>query len=64
LYAAHKKYGSRWIEMKKPGEKLRDTQIEFITDFALAGVGVWVLTDGTPLEYSKLFKPPNWERFL
>jgi hypothetical protein len=50
--------------MKKPGEKLRDTQIKFITDFALAGVQVWVLTDGTPEEYRKLFQPPNWERFL
>lgn len=64
LYTAHLQYGPRWIEMKVPGGKLRETQIEFITDFALVGVGVWVLTDDTIKEYQKLFKPPNWQEFL
>lgn len=64
LYVAHAQHGPRWIETKRPGERLRDTQIEFITDFALVNVGVWVLTDGTPEEYAKLFQPPNWQAYI
>lgn len=64
LYAAHVEYGSRWIEMKCPGEKLRQTQIDFITQFCLVQVFVWVLVDGTPEEYRKLFGPPNWQQFI
>lgn len=64
LYVAHLRHGPRWIEMKVPGGKLRETQIEFITDFALVGVGVWVLEDATPAEYAKLFGEPNWSEYL
>ncbi len=64
IYTAHKRHGPRWIEMKKPGEKLRDTQIDFITQFALVDVGVWVLTEANPTEYRKLFYPPNWHEFI
>lgn len=64
LYAAHKEYGPRWIEMKVPGGKLRETQIEFITDFERAGVGIWVLVAANPQEYAKLFRPPNWKDYL
>jgi hypothetical protein len=64
LYAAHKEYGPRWIEVKTPVGNLRETQVIFITDFALTGVGVWVLKADTPEEYAKLFKPPNWKDYL
>ena len=64
LYAAHLEYGPRWIEMKVPGSKLRETQIKFITDFERAGVGVWVLEAGDPQQYARLFKPPNWRNYL
>lgn len=50
--------------MKVPGGKLRETQTTFITDFERVGIGVWVLTDGSPQEYQKLFKPPNWQEFI
>ena len=64
LYVAHVRHGQRWIEMKVPGGKLRETQIRFITDFELAGVGVWVLEAATPEQYARLFKPPNWRNYL
>jgi hypothetical protein len=63
LYAAHFTHGPRWIEMKRPGERLRESQLTFITDFELVGVGVWVLVSATPEEYRKLFHPPNWREF-
>ena len=64
LYAAHFDHGPRWIEMKVPGGKLRETQTEFIADFARVNIGVWVLTDANPEQYRLLFQPPNWEEFL
>lgn len=64
LYAAHKEYGPRWIEVKTPVGRLRETQITFITDFAFVGIGVWVLQAATPEEYAKLFKPPNWQAYI
>jgi hypothetical protein len=64
LYTAHTDYGARWIEVKTPTGRLRETQVEFITDFALVGIGVWVLCAATPVEYRKLFHPPNWQEYI
>ena len=65
LYAAHRIYGTRWIEVKNPtGYAFTPAQLDTFPMFAAKGVGIWVLTAATELEYLKLFKPPNWGTFL
>lgn len=65
LYACHKRYGTRWIEVKRK-EKYRFTpaQMDVFPEFAAKGVGIWILTAATKGEYDKLFGPPNWHMFL
>lgn len=58
VYAHHKVYGPRWIEVKKPkGSRLEDTQYEVFTAWEERRVGVWVLTD---TDLHLLLEPPNW----
>lgn len=65
LYAAHIKYGPRWIEMKNPGKyAFTNAQLEFFPQLASVGVGVWVLTAATDEEYQKLWQPANWYQYL
>ena len=64
LYCAHKKYGTRWIEVKNPGKyAFTAAQLENFPQMTAAGVGIWVLTAGTDAEYLKLFERPNWYQF-
>jgi hypothetical protein len=65
LYAAHEKYGPRWVEVKRK-EKYRFTkwQLEIFPQLTAKGVGIWVLTAATEKEYKKLFGPANWYHFL
>lgn len=63
LFAAHLKYGQRWIEVKTPGawSFTPAQQREFPKMYA-AGVGIWILMDSTHKELEKLFGPANfWE---
>ena len=55
----------RWIEVKC-AEKYKFTaaQLKDFPRFMQEGVGIWVLTAATEIEYAKLFKPPNWYQFL
>jgi hypothetical protein len=65
VYAAHKSYGSRWIEVKNPEKfAFEASQLEFFTQLGSVGVGVWVLTAATEEEYKKLFRPANWFFYL
>jgi hypothetical protein len=67
LFACHRKYGQRWIEIKLPnmrGSKFTAAQLEDFPQFVANGSGVWILTDDTEFEYNKLFKPPNWYQYL
>lgn len=58
IYAHHRIYGPRWIEVKKPkGSKLEDTQYEVFSAWEARRVGVWVLTDA---DLHLLLEPPNW----
>jgi len=61
LYAAHLKYGQRWIEVKNPlSFSFTKAQQEEFPKLHAAGVGVWILFDSTPEELLKLTKPANW----
>lgn len=63
LYLAHKRFGTRWVEVKKPtGSRFTQSQIDVFTKFSSRNVGVWVLTSET--EIDKLFGPSNWHTFL
>ena len=64
LFAAHARYGQRFIEIKYI-EKFSFTQAQQQDFPALqaAGVGIWILTDDTVGELAKLFKPPNWQEY-
>lgn len=65
IYACHKRYGSRWIEVKMPeGYSFTPAQIDTFPEFAAKGVGVWILTAATEEQYNLLFKPANWHMFL
>lgn len=66
LWASHKRYGHRWIEVKN-GDGAYDftpAQLESFPLFCNNGSGVWILKAATPEEYDKLFKPPNWLLYL
>jgi hypothetical protein len=65
VYAAHRRYGARWIEIKNPeGYTFTPAQIDVFPQIAAVGVGIWVLTSDHDVEINKLFGPPNWWAFL
>jgi hypothetical protein len=65
VYACHSKYGTRWIEVKNPKKySFTPAQLETFPKMCANGAGVWVLTEATEAEYSKLFKPANWYTYL
>lgn len=64
LYAFHRTYRQRWIEVKKPvGYILTPAQLDFFSQLTSVGCGVWILTAATEHEYLKLWQPPNWLMF-
>lgn len=67
LFCSHSQYGIRLIEVKKPnmeGSKFTDAQLREFPKMSANGAGVWVLTDDTAYEYKKLFKRPNWHKYM
>lgn len=67
LYATHRDYGSKLIEVKLPGmkgSKFTSAQLKDFPLFVANGSGVWVLTGDTHREYMKLFNKPNWQVYL
>lgn len=65
LFAAKRRYGMRWIEVKNT-EKFRftDAQMECFPKFSKNGVGIWVLQEATESSYDSLFRAPNWASYL
>lgn len=65
IYATHKHYGPRWIEVKNPGS-YSFTNAQCITFPLLAanGTQIWILVSDDETEYLKLFKPHNWESYF
>jgi len=65
LYAAHVRYGQRWIEVKKADKyQFTPAQLQFFPQLSSVGIGVWVLVAATADEYLKLWQPPNWHQYL
>lgn len=65
VYAAHRMYGSRWIEVKHPTKySFTPAQMQDFPRFNAAGVGIWILVAGTESEYKKLFQSANWISYL
>ncbi len=61
LYAAKRRCGTRWIEVKKPvGYSFTEAQHRDFPRMASEGVGIWILVAATEIEFQKLFKPANW----
>lgn len=64
MYACHKKYGTRWIEVKNPdGYKFTPAQLKNFPLMQAHGSQVWVLTSTNDV-YKTLNGPGNWYRFL
>jgi hypothetical protein len=64
LFAAHERWGLRWIEVKRPDDysfTLRQRQKWPVWE--RVGIGIWILTAATQEQYDLLFKPPNWREF-
>ena len=64
LYAGHKKFGQRWIEVKNESRydftKAQKNKFPILDSF---NIGIWVLVAATEQEYDKLFKEPNWKEY-
>ena len=64
LYAYHKKWGARWIEVKRPKDySFTKRQRQKWPEWERAGISIWILTAATQEQYDLLFKPPNWRDF-
>ena len=56
LYAAHKKWGTRWIDCKQPKKySFTRAQKQKWPVWEAYGIGIWILTAATQAEYDKLF---------
>lgn len=65
LFTAHTRYGTRWIEVKRPkGYRFTPAQLRDFSLFSAQGVGIYILTAATEEEYKKLFRPANWQWYL
>src|SRR5690242_14290590 len=64
LFIAHRKYGTRWIDVKNPARySFTDAQRRKWPVWELFGIGIWILVAATQEEYDKLFGPPNWRDY-
>ena len=64
IWAAHSKWGQRWIEVKQPtGYSFTPAQLEFFPKMTSAGVGVWILTGADSSQLQRLSGPPNWFQY-
>ena len=63
LFACHKKYGIRFIEIKyEDSYRFTKAQRWKFPLLISNGCGIWVLTDANNENYDRLFKPPNlWD---
>ena len=67
IYATHKVFGHRWVEVKMPnrrGDVFTAAQHDVFPKLCAFGDGVWVLTSESEEEYKKLFRPSNWWTYL
>ena len=64
LYCHHKKWGGRWVEVKRPeGYSFTLRQRQKWPEWEKAGIPIYILTAATQEQYDLLFGPPNWREF-
>lgn len=65
LFACHVRYGSRWIETKRPDyQSFTEAQLRDFPLLSNNGAGIWVLTGEDDSEIRKLFLYQNWYQYL
>lgn len=65
LFATHRTFGGRWIEVKNPLKyAFTPAQLECFPKMVAFGTGVWIMTAATDYEYRKLNRPCNWHTYL
>lgn len=65
LWACHKSYGHRWVEVKNAESySFTPAQLHDFPIFGAKGSGVWILVAATEKEYKKLFETQNWWKYL
>lgn len=65
LYATHRHYGGKWIEVKnKEAYRFQPSQMETFPKLVANGSGVWVLVSADDEEIKKLLKPCNWHHYI
>ncbi len=64
LYIHHPKWGSRWVEVKRPDNySFTRAQRRKWPEWEKSGVPIWILTAATDEQYGLLFGPPNWRKY-
>jgi len=64
LFIAHKKYGTRFLDIKNPiSYNFTAAQRWKWPIWDKFGIGIWIITAATEEEYQKLFKDPNWKDY-
>ena len=65
LFATHRSYGGRWIEVKnKESYRFTPAQLETFPKMVANGTPVWVLVGDDQSELDKLHKICNWAFYL
>jgi hypothetical protein len=65
LFACHKTFGQRFIEVKNPvAFSFTNAQLIDFPVMVANGGYIWILTDDSDEEYKKLFKPCNLLEYL
>ena len=65
LFATHKTFGYRWIDMKVKGRyRITPAQYDYWPELCRNGSGVWIIVDATLAEYNKLKQPYNWHCYI
>lgn len=61
LMCRHPSLGLIWVEMKRPGEQLRPSQVAKFRLWSKYGHRIWVFTG--PQDFKKLRHKPNWWQY-
>lgn len=66
IWAAHPKYGQKWIEIKRPIKNVQFTPAQIIEfpKFISHGVPIYILTGANEENYKRLFGPSNLWLYL
>lgn len=66
IFATHKMYGARWIEVKLPsGSKLTKAQMKDFPEIHENGSPIYFMTAASEHAYQRLFKPSDfWTVFV